>query len=143
MIALIGFGAFFWFVPLSPTAILICKRGIYDKYFGLEYTYKISGGTFSLTRHHDGRYVRELLSFTLSKAEVILPYRADYIEHIDALKYDRRIEAVSSMKGEDVYAILYTDDDGKKTLIFIDVIAKSLKLLSLYNKNTVAVKTKY
>lgn len=143
MLAIIGAGAFIWFVPLSPTAILICKRGIYDKYFGLEYTYKISGGTFSLTRHHDGRYVKKLLSFTISKADVILPYRDKYIREIDTLKYDKRIEAVSTMKGDDVYAILYTDENGKRVLLFIDVIAKSMKLLSLYNKNTVSVQTKY
>ena len=143
MLAIIGAGAFIWFVPLSPTALLICKRGIYDRYFGSEYTYKLSGGTFTLTRHHDGRYVRELLNFTIAKAEFILPYRDSYIEKINSTKYDKRIEAVTSMKGDDVYTIFYTDDKGVKHLIFIDGISKFVKLMNLYNKSTVVVPTKY
>ena len=143
LLALIGAGAFIWFVPLSPTAILICKRGIYDKYFGTEYTYKIAGGNFTLTRHHDNRYVRDLLSFTISKAEFILPYREEYKNVIDSAKYDKKIEAVSSMKGEDVYAILFTDEKGIKTLIFVDGISKTVKLMNLYNRNAVVVPTRY
>ena len=143
MLALVGAGAFIWFVPLSPTAILICKRGIYDRYFGSEYIYKIAGGVFTLTRHHDGRYVREIMNFTVSKAEFILPYRDEHIQTINSAKYDKRIEAVSSMKGDDVYAILIDDSKGAKTLLFIDGISKAVKLMSLYNKNTVVVQTKY
>ena len=142
MLATIGFGAFFWFVPLSPTAILICKKGIYDRYFGLDYTYVISGGTFTLTREHDGRYKKEVIRFTVADAQMILPYR-EYEKAVNEIQPDRRIEAVRTMKGEDVYAIAVNDRDGKKNLIFVDGISSTVKLFKLYNKDTVVKKTRY
>ena len=142
MLWLIGAGAFIWFVPLSPTAILLCKRGIYDRFFGRDYCYTVSAGTLTVTSDHDGRYKREETSFSVSDAEIIAPYH-DNRSVIDALKVDRRIEAVKTMKGEDVYAIAYTDKDGKKILLFIDGLSVSVKLLKLYNKVTVVKQTKY
>lgn len=142
MLATIGAGAFIWFVPLSPTAILICKKGIYDRYFGLEYVYTVSGGRFSLSSHHDGRYRRELISFPVADAELILPLRENR-ETVEAISADRRIEAVTTMNGEDVYALLYTDGEGKRNLIFVDGIKDTVKLFKFYNKNTVAVSTRY
>jgi hypothetical protein len=142
MLATIGFGAFFWFVPLSPTAILICKKGIYDRYFGLDYTYVVAGGTFSLSREHDGRYKREVIRFTVADAEMILPYRGNE-ETVNSITPDRKIKAVHTMKGDDVYAIAVNDKDGKKNLIFIDGISSTVRLFKLYNKNTVVKATKY
>ncbi len=137
MIALIGAGAFIWLVPLSPTAIFIAKKLIYDRFFNTEFTYIISGGTFTLQKINSERYKRTLIQFKLSDASAILPYQGIYKERIDALSYAKRIEAVSSMNCEDIYAIFAND-----TLIFIEGIAKTVRLMCFYNKSSVAIQTK-
>lgn len=143
MLAAIGAGAFIWFVPLSPTAILIAKGFIYDRFFGTEYTYIIAGGTLTVTEHHhNGRYKRELISFRISSAELILPLRENR-DKISAIRSERRIEAVASMSGEDVYAIAVTDNSGKRCLVFIDGIQKAVRLLNLYNRSAVVRETRY
>lgn len=137
MLIIIGAGAVIWYVPLSPTAIFLAKKGVYDRYFNSDYTYTIAGGTFTLKRVNSDKYIKELISFKLSEASMILPYTDEYKNQIDRAPSVNRIEAVSSMSSPDIYAISVND-----TLIFVEGISKTVRLFSHYNKNTVITKTR-
>ncbi|MBE6583285.1 MAG: hypothetical protein E7648_08510 [Ruminococcaceae bacterium] len=56
MLLIIGAGAVIWYVPLSPTAMFLAKKIVYDRYFNTEYNYCIAGGTFILNRINSERY---------------------------------------------------------------------------------------
>ncbi|MBO5040520.1 MAG: hypothetical protein J6D09_05435 [Clostridia bacterium] len=131
MLLIIGAGAVIWYVPLSPTAMFLAKKIVYDRYFNTEYNYCIAGGTFILNRINSERYKKEILRFKLSDADMIVPYVDEYKEKIDRLAPKTRIEAVSSMSASDIYAISVND-----TLVFVEGISKTVRLFKLYNKNT-------
>lgn len=137
MLLIIGAGAVIWYVPLSPTAMFLVKKGVYDRYFNTEYNYSIAGGTFVLTQINSDRYKKELIRFKLSEASLILPYDGEYKEKVDSLSPASRIEAVSSMSASDVYAISVNG-----TLVFIEGISKTVRLFNYYNKNTVVTNTR-
>jgi hypothetical protein len=137
MLLIIGAGAVIWYVPLAPTAIFLTKKGVYDRFFNTEFTYSIAGGTFTLKRVNSDRYAKELISFKLSEASLILPYNDEYRTQIDSLSVTNRIEAVSSMSASDIYAIHVKD-----TLIFVEGISKTVRLFSYYNKSTVVTNTR-
>ena len=137
MLLIIGAGAVIWYVPLSPTAMFLAKKGVYNRYFNTEYTYTVAGGVFTLKQINSEKYCKTLTSFRISEASMILPYANERKEQIDALKPLKRIEAVSSMKADDIYAILHGDE-----LIFVEGISKTVRLFSHYNKNTVAIQTR-
>ena len=137
MLLIIGAGAVIWYVPLTPTAIFLAKKGVYDRFFNTEYSYTVAGGVFTLTEVNSDRYKKTLTSFRVSEATEILPYSGEYKATVDAIQHTKRIEAVSSMKADDIYAIAHGDE-----LIFVEGISKTVRLFSHYNKNTVMSKTK-
>ncbi len=136
MLMVIGAGAFIWYVPLSPTAIFLSKKLVYDRFFNTEYNYTIARGTLTLKRVNSDRYEKVLTTLKLSEARAILPYTESYRGYIDGLALPNRIEAVSSMSAPDIYAI--ESDD---TLIFIEGISKTVKLLKYFNSNAVIEET--
>ncbi len=145
MLALIGAGAFIWFVPLCPFFLSIIIPITYNRKFRTEYDYRIAAGDFNIAEVHNRRHRKELLTVQISKAEIIAPYRDGYRETIDRMSFNKIYETASSMNAEDLYAMVIPDseDENEKILIFFEPTSKMLSLFSFFNRRTVSVKVRY
>ena len=76
----------------------------------------------------------------ISSADAIAP-AAELEEKIREFSPTHVYSAVPSEKAQDVYAALYTDNRGKKCVIYFVATSSALKLLHFYNSRTVVTKT--
>ncbi len=132
MLATIGAGAFIWFVPLCPTVMAIVIKVVNNKLFSVEYRYTVSKSEL-IVEELKGSKPKALATVKISEAELIVPYK-DNMDMIGSLNAKRRIEAVTSMLAEDIYAIYCPQE---MLLLFINATEKTVKLLYHYNKRTV------
>ncbi len=145
MLFLMGPGAFRWFIPLCPFFLSIIVPLTYNRFFKIEYDYRIAAGEFNIAEVYNNRRRREKLNFRISDAEMIAPYRDSYRQSADRLNYDTRYEAASSMNAEDLYFAVFSDEEDNtvKNIVFFEPTAKMLSLMNFYNRKTVVVKVKY
>ncbi len=145
MLFFIGAGAFIWFVPLCPMFLLIVVRTTYNRYFKIEYDYRIATGEFVIAEVYNKRARKEIFSAKIAAFEAIAPYRNSYKESCDRISYDRVIEAVSSMSSPDLYYAVIPDpeDNQVKTLLYFEATDKMLRLLNLYNRKTVITPVRF
>lgn len=145
MLALIGAGAFIWFVPLCPFFLFLIIPATYNRYFKIEYDYRIAAGEFNIAEVYNNKSRKEKINFKVSSAEIIAPYRDRYRESANRVSCDVVYDASSSLSSEDLYFAIYPDekDENKKIMVFFEPTNKMLALLHLYNKFTVVTKVKY
>ena len=145
MLFAIGPAAFIWFIPLCPMLLLSVVRLTYNRYFKIEYDYRVAVGEFTVSEVYNKRSRKEILSEKIATFEVIAPYRDSYKDACDRGSYDRVLEAVSSLNSPDVYyAVIPSPEDPKsKTLLYFEATAKMLRLLSLHNRRTVISKVRF
>ena len=127
-----------------PIWIFICPKVIKPltfMYVDIEEKMDVSGGTLTLSRILGKRKEVPYISVKVSDLEAINPYRDEYKKEADEYKADKRIECVSSMKDEDVYYAYYTDEEGKKVIMFFQGTEKALRVLKFLNSKTVVVST--
>lgn len=145
MLAVIGAGAFIWFIPLCPFILFLIIPLTYNRFFKIEYDYRIAAGEFNIAEVYNNRSRKEKINFKISSAEMIAPYRDKYRESADRINCDVVYDASSSLNSEDLYFAIYPDaeDENKKIMVFFEPTSKMLALLHLYNKFTVVTKVKY
>lgn len=145
MLFVMGPAAVIWFVPLCPMFLLMVVRKTYNRFFRIEYDYRIATGEFSVAEVYGKRARKEILTERIAGFEAIAPYRDAYKDACDRGSYHRVIEAVSSMSSPDVYyAVIPNEDDPKvKTLLFFEATEKMLRLLHLHNRKTVVTRVRF
>ena len=145
LLATVGAAAILWYIPLSPMFFLFVIRTTYNRYFKIEYDYRVATGELVIAEVYNKKSRKDILTVKLANAEAIAPYRDEHRDLCDKGSYDRVIEAVSSMNAEDIYFAIVPDEDdkSKKTLVYFEVTSKMLRLLSLYNRKTVVVKVRF
>ena len=127
-----------------PIWVFLCPKVVKPltfKYVDIEEKMDISGGTLTLSKILGKRKEIPYISVKVSDLEVINPYRDEYKAEADNYPADRRIQCVASMKDNDVYYAYFTDENGKKTLLFFEGTEKALKVMKFLNSNTVVVET--
>ena len=127
-----------------PIWIFVCPKVVKPltfKYVDVEEKMDISGGTLTLSKILGKRKEVTYTSVKVADLEVINPYRGEYRAEADGYAADRTVRCVASMKDEDVYYAYYTDDDGKKNLLFFEGTEKALKVMKFLNSKTVVVET--
>ena len=137
MLYWLGPAAFIWFVPLCPTAMMIVIRLSYNRFFCIEYEYRIDSGIFTVTES-GGRFHRKVLfSAPLVSLTVIAPYPPAINNGISPSR--RIIRAVSSMSSPDLYYTIIADPHAPslRTVLIFEATAAMLRLFRLYNANTV------
>ena len=112
------------------------------RYTSPDYKYVIEAGTFTFYVNYSkkDKDKKKRSAFKISSAEAIAPVES-LKDEIAAFKPKKVFSAVPSKSAPDQYAILYTDLEGVKCVIYIVVTAQSLKLLHLHNSRTVMTKT--
>lgn len=131
---------FLWFtVFLIPLFVFLgMKIGpITCAYGEISYEYAITSGEMEFAKIFGDRFRKTWFSVKLSELETIAPYTGMYAEKADNGEYDKIYKAVSSLDAPNVYYGIWTDEDGKRCLLFMEMIPKSLKMARSYNHATV------
>ena len=110
------------------------------RYTKPDYRYFIEKGTFTFYVYYGKKSRKEKTKFTVSSAEAIAP-KDTLVEKIKEFNPVNIYSAVPSVKASDVYAVLYTDKNGKRCVLYFVATSTALKLLRFYNSKTVVTAT--
>ncbi len=108
----------------------------------IEYSFTVDASVLTVEKVMGGKRKQKLFEAKVKDLSKIAPYDEEHRAEADQFGADERIEAAPSMDCYDLYYALYTDEAGKKTLLFFQATAQSLKALKYYNSAaTVTTKT--
>ncbi len=124
-------------VPAYPIVLTKVIIPATFHFVSIEEKMDVSGGHLTLSTIYGKKKSKDLCKIKVSSFDVIAPYKDDYKKDADAFKYDKRYEAVSSMKHPDVYFAYGTNEFGEKVICFFEVTNKALKVMKFLNKKTV------
>ncbi|MBQ7160968.1 MAG: hypothetical protein IJR90_04610 [Clostridia bacterium] len=130
-----------FFIPIWIFLLPKVVKPLTFKYVDIEEKMDVSGGTLTLSKILGKRKEIPYISVKVADLEAINPYRDEYKKEADEYAADRTIKCVASMKGPDVYYAYFTDENGKKTLLFFEGTEKALKVMKFLNGKTVVVET--
>ena len=110
------------------------------RYTKPDYRYYIEKGTFSFYVCYGKKAKKKKVEFTVSAAKAIAP--KDTISDLIASIAPANVySAVPSVKSNDVYAAVFTNKEGKDSVIYFVATSSALKLLKFYNSATVVTQT--
>ena len=133
--ALTALGIFF--IPIWCFLYPKLIRPLTVIYVDIEEKMDISGGTLTLSRIMGRRKKKDYIAVKAADLEAVKPYRDDYRKEADEYKADIRIQCVSTMKHKDVYFAYYTNEAGKKVLMFFEMTEKAISVMKFLNSKTV------
>ena len=126
-------------IPLF--AFLGAKIGPITAAYGeISYEYSIVSGEVEFAKIFGDRFRRKWFTVKLSEMEVLAPYDGIYADKADNGNYDKIYKAVSSFDAPNIYYGIWQDEDGKRCIVFMEMIPKSLKMARSYNHSTVLTK---
>ncbi len=123
---------------LSPMAALIVYRLTWPM-VSIEYSFTVDASVLTVEKVMGGKKKVKLFEQKVKDLSLVAPYDDEHKSEADEFAADLRIEAVPSMDCYDLYYILYTDESGKKTVVFFQATAQSLKALKYYNSAAVVM----
>lgn len=130
------------FIPL----IALAPMAVWMLYFftwhlvSIEYSFVVDASVLTVEKVMGGKKKIKLFSAKVKDLSLIAPYDDKYKAEADAFGADNRVEAVPSMDCYDLYFALYTDEKGKKTILFFQATAQSLKALKYYNSSAIVMR---
>ena len=125
-------------IALAPTAVWMLSFFTWPL-VSIEYGYTVDASVFTVEKIMGGKKKVKLFQAKVKEFSLIAPYNDKYQAEADAFGADQRIEAVSSMDCYDLYFALHTAEDGKKTVVFFQATAQSLKALKYYNSSAIVM----
>lgn len=105
------------------------------KYVSIEYKYVIDHSEFTAFTVYGGKKEKKVFSCKMKDFKLIAPYNEQYKPEIDAYGAGDRIDVTPSMKDSDIYAGVAEDEYGKRTVVFFQATAHTLKAIKYYNKD--------
>ncbi len=99
----------------------------------IEYGLTVDASVLTVEKIMGGKKKVKLFSHKVKDLSLIAPYGEEYRKEADTFGADAVIEAVPSMDCYDLYFALYTDEAGKKTIIYFQATAQMLKAMKYYN----------
>ncbi len=106
----------------------------------IEYSFTVDASVLTVEKVMGGKKKVKLFETKVKELSLIAPYDADYRAEADGFGADNRVEAVPSMDCYDLYFALHTDEQGKKTVVFFQATAQSLKALKYYNSSAIVMR---
>ena len=110
------------------------------RYTSPDYKYTIESGIFTFSIGYVKNKKKSKSSFKISTATAIMPLeqaKEEIAKFAPAASYS----SVPSVKSEDVYVALYTDNYGKKCAMYFVATSQALRLLRFHNSRTVVTQT--
>ena len=124
---------------LAPTAALILYNLTWP-YVSIEYSFTVDASVLTVETVYGGRKKKKMFSAKVKDLSLIAPYDDKYKAEADTFGAETCIEAVPAMDCSDLYFALHTDENGKKTIIFFQATAQSLKALKYYNSSAIVMR---
>ncbi len=121
--------------PLIPAIYMILRGQTWDRFVKCDYSYEILSAKITLNEVHGKKKTERFCDF-VSSFEKIVPLTDEYKALAEGA--DTVIDFRSSVSAEDVY-MLVQNKDGKKTVIYIEAVKKSLDLLKYYNSKAIVM----
>ncbi len=106
----------------------------------VEYEYSFFAGVLTVSRVLGGRTRRELCRVTIRNAVSVLPCEEEFTSQIEKFDAERTVFAASDQNAPDLYAMLWCDEDGTRSLLLFEPNEKALKILRYYNMSSVTLK---
>ncbi len=119
-------------LALTPLALWILWFLTW-RYTRVEYEYSFFAGNLKIVRVLDNRHRRVLLDAPIKSLIAVHPWREETYARADAFAPQKLIMAASSMHAENLYALLVTPEGGKKTLIWVELNDRAVKLIKYHN----------
>ena len=128
-----------FFIPLF--VFLGAKIGPITAAYGeVAYEYSIVSGEVEFAKIFGDRFRKKWFTVKLSEMETIAPYDGTYADKADNGSYDRIYKAISSFDAPNIYYGIWQDESGRRCIVFMEMIPKSLKMARSYNHTTVMTK---
>jgi len=126
-------------IPLF--AFLGAKIGPITAAYGeIAYEYSIVSGEVEFAKIYGDRFRKKWFTVKFSEMEIIAPYDGIYADKADKESYDRVYKAISSFDAPNIYYGVWQDENGRRCIVFMEMIPKSLKMARSYNHTTVMTK---
>lgn len=109
-------------------------------FVSIEYSFTVDASMLTIEKVMGGKKKVKLFSQKVKDLSLIAPYDDQYKAEADAFAADHRVEAVPTMTCSDLYFALYTHESGKKTIVFFQATAQSLKALKYYNSSAIVMR---
>lgn len=115
------------------------------RYANIEYEYSITSGIITFTKIYGGRTKKVITEIKIKDALSIAPF-SDRLEESRFEAYNAKFiyNALSSLRAEDAYFLLFLNDKKEKCAFAFEATAQALKICKFYNPSaTVVKKVKY
>lgn len=106
----------------------------------VEYEYSFFSGVLTVSRVLGGRSRKVLCEVALRKLSDALPYEDEFLRKIENFSAERTVFAASDESAKGLYALLWKDDNGLRTALFIEPNEKAIKIMRYYNMSAVTVR---
>lgn len=110
------------------------------RYVKPDYRYVIESANMKFFICYGKKTKNLMFEFKISKAEAIAP-KKELEEAIKAFKPQITFNALPSVSAADQYAMLFTDEKGKRCVFYFVATSQALKLIHFYNSKTVVTAT--
>ena len=124
------------FIPLSLWVLVFLTWRLTQ----VEYELSFFSGKLTVCRILGGRSRKVLCQVMIRQMDQILPYEEEYVAKIEAYGADRTLFAASHTDAPQLYAALWKDEDGKKTILCFEANERALKILRFYNASALTRK---
>ena len=104
----------------------------------VEYEYSFFAGVLTVCRILGSRSRKKLAAITLRDISVLCPCDDEHAAQIDAFHEDKTVFAASSTQATDLYAALWTTEDGIKQVLYFEPNEKALKIVRYYNTSALS-----
>lgn len=139
VVVAVAISGFIPLIALAPTAVWMLSFFTWP-YVSIEYSFTVDASMLTVEKVLGGKKKIKLFQAKVKDLTLIAPYDDEYKAEADNFAADVRVEAVPSMDCYDLYFALYTDESGKKTIVFFQATAQSLKALKYYNSSAIVMR---
>ena len=120
------------FLALIPISLWVIVFFTW-RFTQVEYEYSYFTGVLTVTKILGSRSRKELAKVTIREISAIYPCNETYAARIDAFGEEKTVFAASSEQSPDLYAALWTDENGVKHALYFEPNEKALRILKYYN----------
>lgn len=139
VVVAVAISGFIPLIALAPTAVWMLSFFTWP-YVSIEYSFTVDASMLTVEKVLGGKKKIKLFQAKVKDLSLIAPYDDEYKAEADNFAADVRVEAVPSMDCYDLYFALHTDESGKKTIVFFQATAQSLKALKYYNSSAIVMR---
>lgn len=115
-------------------ALIIFVTWFVYNFTNKEYEYVIVQGEIDVDVIYGKRKRKNLLEVKFAQIEKIAPYEKIQ-EYIKGTEIANTLYACSSVKDSGVYGVVYTTEDGKKNVFYINCVKKTIDSFKYYKKS--------